>query len=149
MANWQKRTSRKNGNTKGSRTTYTTNSKGGSTRSTSSRVGTGPRITESVKNQNGKTTIRRYKTEYNPSLGRMVTTSTVYNTKKPKKPRKYKAKKYKYRTDNRSYSQLSASERASLRAKPRDWNKHPREADAGIPSWVWWVIGIVALYIII
>ena len=91
MANWSKRRSTKSGTY--SRTTTTTNSKGGSTRSTSKRVGSGPRTTESIKQQNGKVTIRRYTTEYNPSLGTKRTTQTVYNTKqtktpKPKKPRK-------------------------------------------------------------
>ena len=110
MANWQKRTSRKNG--KFGRTTYTTNSKGGSTRSTSTKVGSGPRFTESVKNQNGKTTVRRYRTEYNPSLGRMVTTSTVYNTKKPKKPKKQaykKVRKGSHKRKNQNYSSYDSS----------------------------------------
>ena len=97
MANWSKRSSRKSGTN--TRTTTTYNSKGGSTRSTSGRVGTGPRVTESVKNQNGKTVIRRYTTEYHPSLGTKRTTKTVYasSNAKPKKPRKTKSTSYKRR----------------------------------------------------
>ena len=105
MANWSKRTSRKSGTY--SRTTKTTNSKGGSTTSYSGRVGSGPRTTESIKQQNGKVVHRRYTTEYHPTLGTKRTTKTVYASsnaklKKPKKAKKFTPRRRK--TSNRSYS---------------------------------------------
>lgn len=103
MANWSKRTSRKSGTN--TRTTRTTNSKGGSTISTSGRVGTGPRVTESIKQQNGKVVHRRYTTEYHPTLGTKRTTKTVYasSNAKPKKPRKTKSTSYKRRRRSNTY----------------------------------------------
>jgi hypothetical protein len=147
MANWSKRRSRKSGTY--SRTTTTTNSKGGSTRSTSTRVGNGPRITESIKQQNGKVTIRRHTTEYNPSLGTKRTTQTVYNTKqtktpKPKKPRKVRA--------SRSRSKYKASTLGYISAAtPRDWVKHPRGSmwhdNHVFPQWCHWVFWIFVGYV--
>jgi hypothetical protein len=97
MANWSKRTSRKNGNTKGSRTTRTYNSNGGSTTSYSKRVGNAPRSTTSITNKNGKTSMRTYTTEYHPTLGRKVTQKTIYasSNAKPKKPKKVRTRRRK------------------------------------------------------
>jgi hypothetical protein len=148
MANWSKRTSSKSGTY--SRTTRTTNSKGGSTRSTSTRVGSGPRTTESIKQQNGKVTIRRYTTEYNPSLGTKRTQQTVYNTKatktpKPKKPRKPRKARVS-RSRNSAISYASAP-------IPRDWEKHPhgsRWEDTHVfPEWCHWVFWILVGYTIV
>ena len=148
MANWSKRRSTKSGTH--SRTTTTTNSKGGSTRSTSKRVGNGPRTTESVKQQNGKVTIRRYTTEYNPSLGQKRTTQTVYNTKQTKTPKPKKPKKVRV---SRSRSKYNTSTSAYVSATPRDWVKHPRGSmwhdNHVFPEWCHWMFWGLIGYIVI
>ena len=136
MANWSKRRSTKSG-TYG-RTTVTTNSKGGSTRSTSKRIGNSPRTTESIKNQNGKVTIRRYTTEYNPFLGQKRTTQTVYSTKqtktpKPKKPRKMRVSRPRSKSTSSRYASTPIA---------RDWALYPRGSmwhdNHFFPQWVHW-----------
>lgn len=146
MANWSKRRSTKSG-TYG-RTTVTTNSKGGSTRSTSKRIGNSPRVTESIKNQNGKVTIRRYTTEYNPFLGQKRTTQTVYSTKqtktpKPKKPRKARVTRSRSRGST-SFNSVPI---------PRDWVKYPRGSmwhdNHVFPMWCHWVFWGIAGWILL
>ena len=146
MANWSKRRSTKSGTY--ARTTTTSNSKGGTTRSTSTRVGSGPRTTESIKQQNGKVTIRRYTTEYNPSLGTKRTQQTVYNTKatktpKPKKPRKVKVT----RSRSKGYASFNSV------PIPRDWEKYPRGSmwhDTHVfPEWCHWGFWILVGYIVV
>jgi len=159
MANWSKRRSTKSGTY--SRTTKTTNSKGGSTRSTSTRVGNGPRVTESIKQQNGKVTVRRYMTEYHPYLGQKRTTKTVYNTKqtktpKPKKPRKARATRSKYNSSTSAHtSSMSDLIASGLRPIPRDWTKHPRgsmqhdiDDTRVLPEWRQWLFFAIVGYIL-
>ena len=95
MANWSKRTTKKHGN---SRFTKTTNQKGGSTNSSSFSAGKGaPRITNSIKSSNNKVRQVVYTTEYHPTLGTKRTQRTIYSSSsaKPKKPKKTRTKQYK------------------------------------------------------
>ena len=130
MANWSKRRSTKSGTY--ARTTVTTNSKGGTTRSTSKRVGNSPRITESVKNQNGKVTIRRYTTEYNPFLGQKRTTQTVYSTKQTKTPKPKKPRKMRVSRPRKS----TASKRRGFSGYTRGYNRSNVSAPI---NWAMWI----------
>ncbi len=148
MANWSKRRSSKSGTY--SRTTTTTNSKGGSTRSTSKRVGNGPRTTESIKQQNGKVTIRRYTTEYNPSLGTKRTTQTVYNTPKtktpkPKKPRKTTTRRRKSSSPKRHvFSGYTHVYTNSNVAAPTNWSMWIHIATViALLSIGWWSLWLI------
>ena len=162
MANWSKRRSTKSGTH--SRTTTTTNNKGGSTRSTSVKVGSSPRVTESVKQENGKVTIRRYTTEYHPTLGTKRSSKTVYNTKQTKTPKPKKWKKPKTTRSSKcstSYNGtpfVSSYIPVSLPAlKKRDWVKEPRGSKwsdtHAYPVWChflfWFAVGYGVVSLII
>ena len=148
MANWSKRRSTKSGTH--SRTTTTTNNKGGSTRSTSVKVGSSPRVTESVKQQNGKVTIRRYTTEYHPTLGTKRSSKTVYNTKQTKTPKPKKPSKPRKARVSRSRS--SGATGFTSAPIPRDWEKHPRGSmwhdTHAFPEWCHWGFWAIVVYII-
>ena len=151
MANWSKRRSTKSGTY--SRTTTTTNNKGGSTRSTSVKVGSSPRVTESTKQQNGKVTIRRYTTEYHPTLGTKRSTKTVYNTKQAKTPKPKKPKKSRSTRSKSTGTRARSAAMSIPSLTPRDWVKHPRgsrwEDTHVFPEWCHWVFwGLLGYFVV-
>lgn len=128
MANWSKRRSKKIGS-QGQRRTYTTSSTGKITNSYSSKVGN-RRTTTSMSGGKIKQTV----TETHPTLGRRTTTKTLTPAyKPPKKPRKRKAKPFKFSTNKSKRVNTGTSW----------WN----EPDNSSPSTFWIVVAVILVLI--